>query len=176
MPSSLQSVVNLSQFFNSAGIKNLIYGGWALDFHIGKQTRLHDDIDNFIPHSDRVKFLKLISETLDANVLSDETYKTVWTCLPLLGNTYVETHYFKEFPESNTVQLGYPKEWIIAPLDSIYTTAHIGSAAVPVVCKELVVAMNDRWGFRESDKKWCKQLKKTCDRSVLSKIELNEFY
>mmetsp|Transcript_33440 Transcript_33440/g.48479 ORF Transcript_33440/g.48479 Transcript_33440/m.48479 type:complete len:84 (-) Transcript_33440:438-689(-) len=63
MPVSFQELINTVQFFKIQEIKILIYGGWALDLHAGRQTREHDDVDNFIPQALHSKFLKALHET-----------------------------------------------------------------------------------------------------------------
>ena len=183
MPASIQSVLSLTHFFRSAGIDNFIYGGWALDLHLQRQSRLHDDIDNFIPHTEHEKFISILeSNSSDATILHDAPYKTTWISPTIVPDSYIETHYYRII-DNSIVSLGYPKDWIKAPIDVFTSVPYFPhkkedghSDFIPVVSKELVVAMCERWGFHRSDITNCKELKSACDPEILSKIILKEFY
>ena len=109
MPASFEGLRSLCQFLTDLGIKNLIYGGWAVDLHAGRQTREHEDIDHFISCAQRDVFLQAlrrgeidISERSSEDqsrsdshhrvtVISDKPYKTVWETSLVPGGV-VETH------------------------------------------------------------------------------------
>ena len=42
MPVSFDGLCKVCAFFSNVGIRNYVYGGWALDVHAGKQTRIHE--------------------------------------------------------------------------------------------------------------------------------------
>ena len=183
MPAFIESVLSLTKFYRSINIDNYVYGGWALDLHLQRQTRLHEDIDNFIPHEQRNEFIAFLSSMTDATIIHDAPYKTTWTSFSITPHSYVETHYYQI--DNDVVSLGYPKDWMRAPIN-VFTSVpyfpHKGdddnscSESIPVVSKELVVAMCERWGVHESDRKHCKELKSKCNPRILSKIHLKEFY
>lgn len=56
------SVVEAFDIFKTIPIKWAIAGGWALDLHIGKQTRLHKDIDIFIFRKDQLAVFNHLSK------------------------------------------------------------------------------------------------------------------
>jgi hypothetical protein len=48
LPSSRQQLAAFAQtheLFTRSGIDYWLFGGWAVDFHVGSITRVHDDID-----------------------------------------------------------------------------------------------------------------------------------
>lgn len=48
----LEALARVAGSFERAGIDYTVFGGWALDFHAGRVTRNHDDIDVAVWHSD----------------------------------------------------------------------------------------------------------------------------
>jgi Aminoglycoside-2''-adenylyltransferase len=48
----LAAISRLDELFALAGIEYWIFGGWAVDFHAGRITRDHDDIDIAIIETD----------------------------------------------------------------------------------------------------------------------------
>jgi hypothetical protein len=186
MPATFEALSELCSFFEREGIRNLVYGGWALDIHVGRVTREHEDIDHFIPFEQREYFLEIIRErhlkppTHDGSgytvkIIADEPAKTVWET-SIVPGSYVETHYFKEDKATNTMLLGYPKDWMRVPLDRVATSVEFLGRSIPVVCKELVVAMNDRWCYSRHDQLVCEELRSSCDPKLMSRIELKEFF
>ena len=41
----LAALASLQELFDARGIEYWLFGGWAVDFHAGKVTRPHDDLD-----------------------------------------------------------------------------------------------------------------------------------
>ncbi len=41
----LAALARLHDLFEQAGIDHWLFGGWAVDFHLGAVTRAHDDLD-----------------------------------------------------------------------------------------------------------------------------------
>ncbi|MER7250559.1 hypothetical protein [Kribbella sp. NPDC000426] len=41
----LAAIAALSQALDDAGVDHWLFGGWAVDFWVGQQTRPHDDVD-----------------------------------------------------------------------------------------------------------------------------------
>jgi len=41
----LSALSRLDELFGQHGIEYWLFGGWAVDFHAGKVTRPHDDLD-----------------------------------------------------------------------------------------------------------------------------------
>jgi hypothetical protein len=59
----LETIGWLDRLFAEQGIAYWLFGGWAVDFHAGRVTRHHEDIDLAIWKSD----LDHVSELLDAH-------------------------------------------------------------------------------------------------------------
>ncbi len=58
----LAALASVDALFDRAGIEYWLFGGWAVDFHAGRVTRPHDDVDVAVWHED----LPRISDLLDA--------------------------------------------------------------------------------------------------------------
>jgi hypothetical protein len=41
----LSSLAETHELFTRSGVDYWLFGGWAVDFHVGSITRSHDDID-----------------------------------------------------------------------------------------------------------------------------------
>jgi hypothetical protein len=41
----LAALASIHELLEAAGIEYWLFGGWAVDFHVGKVTRPHDDLD-----------------------------------------------------------------------------------------------------------------------------------
>jgi Aminoglycoside-2''-adenylyltransferase len=48
----LQTMVWLHQLFSEQDIDYWLFGGWAVDFHAGRVTRAHEDVDVAVWHAD----------------------------------------------------------------------------------------------------------------------------
>lgn len=173
MPTHFADLVRLLEFLDKNKFPTLIYGGWGLDVLFGKQTRLHDDVDNFLYQSDRIRFIETI-KAAGYTVFQDAPYKTVWSG-SVIGKGYVETHYMKESEDGNTMLLGFPKDWMRVPLKYVRAEPMpiFEGVSVPCVCSELIVLMNRRWGY---DTEVVESLAKTCRKEVMDMITLKEFF
>jgi Aminoglycoside-2''-adenylyltransferase len=49
----LEALASVREAFDLHGIAYWLFGGWAVDFHVGRVTRSHDDIDLAVWLSDR---------------------------------------------------------------------------------------------------------------------------
>ena len=45
MSEQLGALADVVRVFDSNGIEHWLFGGWAVDFRLGRITRLHDDVD-----------------------------------------------------------------------------------------------------------------------------------
>lgn len=66
-------VLDLYNLFSDSGIVVWLDGGWAVDAHLGKQTRPHEDLDIIIQTKDVPKLRSLLSELGYKNVPRDDT-------------------------------------------------------------------------------------------------------
>jgi len=60
--SHLAVLAELDQLFRDHGVTYWLFGGWAVDFHAGRVTREHDDIDIAIWSDDRAQLATLLHE------------------------------------------------------------------------------------------------------------------
>ena len=56
----LAALAEVAQLFERAGIEYRLFGGWAVDFHAGRITRDHDDVDLAIWHADLLRISELL--------------------------------------------------------------------------------------------------------------------
>jgi hypothetical protein len=63
LPSAKQQLSALAgthELFTRSGIDYWLFGGWAVDFHVGSLTRVHDDIDVAVWLDDRERIARLL--------------------------------------------------------------------------------------------------------------------
>src|SRR5438094_471562 len=60
MPDQLAALAELDQLLSLDGIHYWLFGGWAVDFHAGRVTREHADIDVAVWLDDRVRVAALL--------------------------------------------------------------------------------------------------------------------
>ena len=58
----LAILAELDQLLRDHGVAYWLFGGWAVDFHAGRVTREHDDIDIAIWSDDRAQLAALLHE------------------------------------------------------------------------------------------------------------------
>jgi hypothetical protein len=56
----LSALAQLHKLFARSGIDYWLFGGWAVDFHVGSITRSHDDIDFAVWLDDRERIVRLL--------------------------------------------------------------------------------------------------------------------
>jgi hypothetical protein len=49
----LSDIAEIGRVFNGAGLDHWLFGGWAVDFYVGRVTRAHEDIDLAVWSRDR---------------------------------------------------------------------------------------------------------------------------
>lgn len=55
------AVIQLLQLFEQHGIDVVVDGGWGVDALLGKQTRLHNDLDIALQHKDLPRLCELLA-------------------------------------------------------------------------------------------------------------------
>jgi hypothetical protein len=58
----LAEVASIHQLFERCAIDYWLFGGWAVDFHVGRVTRSHDDIDIAVWRRDLTRIATLLEE------------------------------------------------------------------------------------------------------------------
>ena len=59
----LAALAQLTREFEAHGIEYWLFGGWAVDFHVGHITRAHADLDLAIWQADVARVLRRLDET-----------------------------------------------------------------------------------------------------------------
>jgi mannose-6-phosphate isomerase-like protein (cupin superfamily) len=59
-PRQLAAIARVDELFRSNGIEYRLFGGWAVDFHAGRVTRDHEDVDIAIWSADRARIAALL--------------------------------------------------------------------------------------------------------------------
>lgn len=59
---TLDGLAGLVEMLDQAGIEFWLAGGWAVDFHAGRVTRPHADIDLVVHHSDQAELHTLLTD------------------------------------------------------------------------------------------------------------------
>jgi hypothetical protein len=57
----LVALASIHELFSSRGIEYWLFGGWAVDFHAGKVSRAHDDLDLAVWSRDRERVAALLA-------------------------------------------------------------------------------------------------------------------
>jgi len=77
MVTTLATVAWLDQVFSAQGIAYWIFGGFAVDFHLGEETRAHDDVDVAVLRADFARAAaSLVAEGWTRHPNQDEGYAT----------------------------------------------------------------------------------------------------
>lgn len=69
-------VIELLQLFEQHNIEIIIDGGWAVDALLGRQTRIHDDLDVALLHRD----VPQVRALLEARGYSEAARDDAWEC------------------------------------------------------------------------------------------------
>jgi Aminoglycoside-2''''-adenylyltransferase. len=60
-PEQLAALAEIDQLLQSHGIAYWLFGGWAVDFHAGRVTRQHEDLDLAVRSADRERVADLLT-------------------------------------------------------------------------------------------------------------------
>jgi hypothetical protein len=69
----IRQIDRLVRSMNGTGIGFWLSGGWAVDFHVGRMTRSHSDIDFVVELRDKKTLWSLLEGEGAAHVVSDES-------------------------------------------------------------------------------------------------------
>ena len=56
----LQALASVDEAFEAEGLDYWLFGGWAVDFYVGRITRAHDDVDIAIWYEDLPRIVELL--------------------------------------------------------------------------------------------------------------------
>ena len=143
---SAEDVAELAGRLNSRGIVYQVNGGWAVDAHVGHQTREHGDVDVFLDE-------RRLPETI--GWLERRGYRTVADELPVRielrrGDAVVDLHPMAVDEQGDGVQQGFDGERYLHPAAE-RTTRRIGDAEVVVASVRRLVELRSGYPTRDID-------------------------
>ena len=105
----IEDVVEIVTLFEDEGMLVVIDGGWAVDALLGRQTRVHEDLDVAVLHVDVPKIRALLSERGFVDVPRDDT----WECNFVMGDANGRLIDFHSctFDKENRNVFGVAYEW-----------------------------------------------------------------
>ena len=141
---SADVIVQLLQLFEQHGIKVVVDGGWGVDALLGKQTRLHADLDIALEHKDVLKLRALLEAHGYKNVPRDDTRDCNFVMGDELGHE-VDFHSYS-FDAHGTLIFG-----VEYPLDSLTGTGVIQGYSVTCISVEWMVKFHSGYELDEND-------------------------
>jgi lincosamide nucleotidyltransferase A/C/D/E len=147
-------VIEITKLLNQNDIDIIIDGGWGVDALLGRQTRLHEDLDVAVEHKDVPKIRALLEAKGYQNVPRDDT----WECNFVLGDD--QGHLFDihscTFDEAGNNIFG-----VKYPHDSLNGTGSINGYPVKCITPEWMVEFHTGYKLDGNDyhdvKLLCKQ-------------------
>ena len=79
-----RTAADLIRFMEQAGIEVYVDGGWAVDALLGRQTRVHDDLDIALPH----QYVPRLRASLAARGFRDYPRDDAWECNFVLADDH----------------------------------------------------------------------------------------
>ncbi len=79
-----RTAAGLVRFLEHAGIEVYVDGGWAVDALLGRQTRVHDDLDIALPH----QYVPRLRALLAARGFRDHPRDDTWECNFVLADDH----------------------------------------------------------------------------------------
>lgn len=141
---SATDVVNIIRLFKQHSIEIVIDGGWGVDALLGKQTRLHTDLDIAVEH----KFVPKIREILEARGYVDIPRNDTRDCNFVLGDEQgrqIDIHSYT-FDEAGNLIFG-----IEYPYDSLNGSGIINGYPVKCITPEWMVKFHTNYQPDEDD-------------------------
>ncbi|WP_201363773.1 nucleotidyltransferase domain-containing protein [Dictyobacter formicarum] len=141
---SEDAVVQLLQLFDQHGIEVFVDGGWSVDALLGKQTRLHEDLDIALQHKDVPKLRALLEARGYKDVPRDDTRD----CNFVMGDDQgyeVDFHSYT-FDAQGKVVFG-----VEYPLDSLTGSGSIQGYPVKCISPEWLVKFHSGYELDEND-------------------------
>lgn len=139
-----QDVIGLLKLFEQNGIVIIVDGGWGVDALLGKQTRLHNDLDIALSHTDVPKAREILVPRGFKDVPRDDTSEYDFVLGDDLGHQ-IDFHSFL-FDETGKHIFGIPY-----PLDSFAGTGEIEGYKVRCITPEWMVKFHTGYTLDEND-------------------------
>lgn len=141
---SARDAVELVQLLCEHHIDVCVDGGWAVDALLGKQTRVHTDLDIAIPHAD----VPLLRQLLQARGYTDVPRNDTRDCNFVMGDAQgrqVDVHTYTFDPAGN-LTFGIPY-----PYDSLHGSGMIESYRVKCITPAWLVRFHTGYPLDEND-------------------------
>lgn len=137
-------VIELVNLLDAHGIGVVIDGGWGVDALLGKQTRMHSDLDIAVERADVPNIRALLERRGYKEVLRDDTSE----CNFVMGDDkgrLIDIHSYT-FDEEGKVIFG-----VEYPFDSLKGTGSIAGYPVKCITPEWMVKFHTGYKLDEND-------------------------
>ena len=142
-------VIKFYNHLEKSGIDIWIDGGWGVDALLGKQTRLHADLDIAIEQKDLKKAVGLLEKLGYQNVPRDDTKP--WNFVLGDGKSReIDFHVIVIDDKGNGIY-GPPEKGEMYPADALVGLGRIKKHPVKCIASEYMVKFHSGYKLRESD-------------------------
>ena len=138
------AVIGFVQLLNASHIEVWIDGGWGVDALLGKQTRLHTDLDIAVRHADVPHIRALLAARNYQEVPRDDTRD----CNFVLGDEAGHLIDVHSFTYDSAGQIVFGVEY---PYDSLHGTGFINGIHVKCITPEWLVKFHSGYQLDEND-------------------------
>jgi len=139
-----RDVINIVCLFEHNEIELIIDGGWGVDALLGRQTRIHEDLDIAVEHKDIARIRDLLEARGYRDVPRDDTRD----CNFVLGDEnghLIDIHSFT-FNERGEIIFGVPY-----PFDSLNGSGTIDGHPVRCITPEWMVKFHTGYELDDND-------------------------
>lgn len=144
-----EDVTSLFYELEANGIKTWLDGGWGVDALLGKQSRLHDDVDIVVQEKDLPALRKILAEKKYKDVHRDDT--RAWNFV--LGDDQgrmIDVHAI-DFDDKGNGIYGPQENGAMYPASSLTGTGIIGGRTVNCLSAEYQIESHSGYKLREKD-------------------------
>ncbi|QBD78036.1 tRNA nucleotidyltransferase [Ktedonosporobacter rubrisoli] len=141
---SADAVIELLQLFAQHGIEVIVDGGWAVDALLGRQTRLHADVDIALEHKDVPELRALLEARGYRDVPRDDT----WECNFVMGDDQGHEVDFHSYTFDAQGKLIYGVDY---PFESLHGRGSIQGYSVKCISPEWLVKFHSGYELDEND-------------------------
>lgn len=149
-----RTAADLIRFLEQAGIEVHVDGGWAVDALLGRQTRVHDDLDIALPHL----YVPRQRASLPARGFRDYPHDDAWECNFVLADDHgcrLDVHsYTLDDAGNNIYGVAYIREHLAGQ-------GSINGYPVRCISPEWLVKFHTGYELDEND---CHDVRLLCER------------
>lgn len=158
-----EDVVEIYKLLTSNGIDVWLDGGWGVDALLGKQTRLHSDLDIVVEEKDINKLRKILEKEGYKDIPRDDT--SAWNFI--LGDQrghLIDIHVFTHDSKGNGL---YGDKGLTYPAASFLGKGTINVVDVKTISAEQIVKFLSPWLYKKREKH-IKDVTLLCNRFGIS--------